>query len=116
MERRLHKSKPAAHGWQGFSESRFSTGEYRYFCPLFFFLSLTILRTTRGSPAFKKAKGRQTENLREPVWGGIHMALLAFYGGLLIGVVAGMVAMGLVSMIRFGKEVNELEPTLHQEN
>ncbi|GEM_PF-4114537 len=44
------------------------------------------------------------------------MALLAFYGGLLIGVVAGMVAMGLVSMIRFGKEVNELEPTLHQEN
>jgi len=44
------------------------------------------------------------------------MALLAFYGGLLIGVVAGMVAMGLISMIRLGKEVHELKPTLNQEN
>ena len=40
------------------------------------------------------------------------MALLAFYGGLLIGVVAGMVAMGLLSMIRLGKKVPELEPAL----
>jgi hypothetical protein len=44
------------------------------------------------------------------------MALLAFYGGLLIGVVVGMVGVGLVSMIRPGKEVHELEPTLTQGN
>jgi hypothetical protein len=43
------------------------------------------------------------------------MALLAFYGGLLIGVVAGMVAMGLLSMIRHSEEV-PTGPTLNQEN
>jgi hypothetical protein len=34
----------------------------------------------------------------------------------LIGVVAGMVVMGLISMIRLGKEAHELEPTLTREN
>jgi len=37
------------------------------------------------------------------------MALLAFYGGLMIGVATGMVIMGLFSMIRAGESVQEVD-------
>lgn len=37
------------------------------------------------------------------------MAMLAFYAGLLIGVVAGMVLMALISMFRAEEEPQEVE-------
>jgi len=37
------------------------------------------------------------------------MAMLAFYAGLLIGVVAGMVIMALISMLHAEKEPQEVE-------
>jgi hypothetical protein len=37
------------------------------------------------------------------------MALLAFYGGLVIGVAAGVVLMGLFSMIRAEESAQELD-------
>jgi hypothetical protein len=37
------------------------------------------------------------------------MAMLAFYAGLLIGVVAGMVAISLISMVQHGERAQEAD-------
>jgi hypothetical protein len=87
--------------------------------PIVFFVPRRIIKSPEKSPDFMQGQGGPGKHKQEAHWktsrklkpslGERKMALLAFYGGLMIGVATGIVIMGLFSMARAEESAQELD-------